>query len=1361
MRAIRRTAILLAASVALATLGTGPARTSIPAPIVVGTIPLPAGVSEARGIAVNSTTGRAYVAIGTSWANSSYQVRVLAGTTVVADIPVGAGDFSTGPTHMAVNAATNRAYVTHTGSAFATAVNGGTNSVIGTVATGAYPEGIVTNPLTNRLYIANTNSGNVSVIDTAADANTPLATIGIPSAGAGVTNLYLAIAPAASRLWVTAPGLGKIFVVDTTSHAIVGTFFVSAGHSGGPVNAVVDPASNKLYVTRSGLSEILVLNGSTGATVASIPVGVPANGIAINPTLGRVYATTGPNLTVINTTSDAIVATAALGAPASGSVAADTSSGRIYVSTSGSQVVVLQDGAAPPPPMNIVVNTTADELNADGDCSLREAVHAANTNAPVDACAAGQSAPATDVITFAVSGTIALASGHLHVAEALMVDGPGAGSVTIDGGGASRAFNVGGGAVLTLDGATVANGSAVGAALGYWGGAILVNSGATLTVTHSRFTGNSASQGGTIFNNHGTVTVSNSTVAGGSSTGGGGAGIFNELGTLTVTNSTFAGNTAAGDGGGIGNNYGTVTVGNSTFFENSASFVGGAILTHAGPLTVTNSTFSRNSAGSGGALRNNSTGTIVLRNSIVAHSLSGGNCAGGVVDGGGNFQFPGSGCGGATSADPKLDPAGLLDHGGPTKTLALVSGSPAIDAAVAANCPATDQRGVARPQGAGCDSGAYEGAIAAPNSPPTIAAIGSYTVNEDVALDLIPVTVGDAETPAGSLNVTASSSETALVPNGNLVLGGGGASRTLTVTPAVDQFGTTTITVTVTDAGGLTASRSFNVTVGPVNDAPSFAKGANQTVVQNPGPQSVSGWATNVSPGPANESGQTVSFEVTGPTWHFASAPAISPGGTLTYTPAPGASGTFAFDVRVRDSGGTANGGVDVSPSQVFLITVLPDTDGDGVANAVDNCPSVANAGQLDTDGDGAGNACDPDDDNDGIVDAIDRHKSTGADQSLFFSDDFRHDPAGLTPTFGTIARSGFAILAAPTGTGAEVRVGVSGSSPSFTASLWGMCGSLAFVNVRSGGAAEVTCGVYANGGRLRVETPTASAWATQVTSLKKTGWWWSWWTTYVQPGQAATFGSPITADAGNTAGLAVELTDETGLVFGFLQLAPGQGISVEDAGIRNLGPGSLTTTFYGVTKTIGPGQLASSDVQPPTLTVPAEITLEATGPSGAAATFAATASDTRDPSPVVSCSPVSGSTFALGTTTVTCTATDASGNASSGSFTVKVQDTTAPAVSCTNGPNPSGNVEPESSAGFRRITATDAVGVVTLQIVDSASSFVSSNLSTGSNLKLTRSAGKASETKMAGVVSKHISTIGPPQLRAVDAAGNVAQVDC
>jgi hypothetical protein len=86
-------------------------------------------------------------------------------------------------------------------------------------------------------------------------------------------------------------------------------------------------------------------------------------------------------------------------------------------------------------------------------------------------------------------------------------------------------------------------------------------------------------------------------------------------------------------------------------------------------------------------------------------------------------------------------------------------------------------------------------------------------------------------------------------------------------------------------------------------------------------------------------------------------------------------------------------------------------------------------------------------------------------------------------------------------------------------------------------------------------------------------------------------------------------------------------------------------------------------DTTAPTVTVPANITAEATGPSGAAASFTASANDLVDGSITPSCSPASGSTFVLGNTTVTCSATDAAGNTGSASFTVTVRDTTAPAV--------------------------------------------------------------------------------------------------
>ena len=84
----------------------------------------------------------------------------------------------------------------------------------------------------------------------------------------------------------------------------------------------------------------------------------------------------------------------------------------------------------------------------------------------------------------------------------------------------------------------------------------------------------------------------------------------------------------------------------------------------------------------------------------------------------------------------------------------------------------------------------------------------------------------------------------------------------------------------------------------------------------------------------------------------------------------------------------------------------------------------------------------------------------------------------------------------------------------------------------------------------------------------------------------------------------------------------------------------------------------------PPHIMVPADQTAEATGPSGAVVTFSASATDAEDaPPPTPTCSPASGSTFALGDTPVTCSVTDSGGLSASGTFHVLVEDTTAPSL--------------------------------------------------------------------------------------------------
>src|SRR5204862_337723 len=134
--------------------------------------------------------------------------------------------------------------------------------------------------------------------------------------------------------------------------------------------------------------------------------------------------------------------------------------------------------------------------------------------------------------------------------------------------------------------------------------------------------------------------------------------------------------------------------------------------------------------------------------------------------------------------------------------------------------------------------------------------------------------------------------------------------------------------------------------VTPVNDPPSFTKGTNQTVLEDAGAQSVNTWATSISPGPTDESAQTVSFVVQSISYSsavyntnakfFTALPAISSTGTLTYQTAPNANGTATVTIRAKDNGGTANGGNDTSATQTFTITATPVNDAPSFTKGAD-----------------------------------------------------------------------------------------------------------------------------------------------------------------------------------------------------------------------------------------------------------------------------------------------------------------------------------------------------------------------------------------------------------------------------------------
>jgi Dockerin type I domain/Chlamydia polymorphic membrane protein (Chlamydia_PMP) repeat len=407
----------------------------------------------------------------------------------------------------------------------------------------------------------------------------------------------------------------------------------------------------------------------------------------------------------------------------------------------------------------------------DGHVSLREALRL--TNAAVGTA---------DVITFdpAVFGsprTITMSGGQFVVTDSLSVIGPGSGLLTLNAGGASGVFYVPSDTLMSLSGMTLTNG-ALGAIFAtarlslsdiaisnnqsvysVGGGGIYLQGSLTMIdciVSNNRVTGSNAGGGG-IYVSGGPVVIDRSSILNNEAGGSGGGLYAYSPGTLQISDSTFSGNLSntypSGLGGGGISIYGDLAPGsfirNSTISGNVAangSPGGGLSLYFYGTLAIANSTITGNStSGQGGGIAVSNyyvTPNISLNSSIIA-----GNSAGGAANSGpdlcflyfnvtypfnvpgdnnllgvansGSFALTGSGNRTGTVAAPldaRLGP--LANNGGPTKTHALLSGSPAINAGNNADGLAYDQRGTGftRVAGAAADIGAFEVQTAPPTA---------------------------------------------------------------------------------------------------------------------------------------------------------------------------------------------------------------------------------------------------------------------------------------------------------------------------------------------------------------------------------------------------------------------------------------------------------------------------------------------------------------------------------------------------------------------------------------------------------------------------------------------------------------------
>ena len=361
-----------------------------------------------------------------------------------------------------------------------------------------------------------------------------------------------------------------------------------------------------------------------------------------------------------------------------------------------------------PPPSEITVTN----LNDSGSGSLRQALE--------DIAIGG-------TITFDPSlagGTIALTTGPLVPKDDVTIDASDAPGISLNGGGIDRLLIVDAGVSASVSGLTFTNGYGFQLA-----GGILNNGNLTLNqvvVTDNVMTTDAGDfwQGGAgIYSGDGaTLNLVDSSVVNNQAgwSGGGVYSFFNT--TTTIERSTIAGNVSGDVGGGL-RLLGNAEINNSTISGNeSTGWYGGALFMTDGVVNMNNTTIVDNvsppfaSAAVFVGTFGPGSATLNFGNSIIAQNITEG-CflapfgAGPVaINSLGNNVFSDGTCNPVVTdqvvADAGVDV--LADNGGPTLTHALLAGSAAIDAANTAVCPATDQRGVARPQGAGCDVGAFE-----------------------------------------------------------------------------------------------------------------------------------------------------------------------------------------------------------------------------------------------------------------------------------------------------------------------------------------------------------------------------------------------------------------------------------------------------------------------------------------------------------------------------------------------------------------------------------------------------------------------------------------------------------------------------
>ena len=565
--------------------------------------------------------------------------------------------------------------------------------------------------------------------------------------------------------------------------------------------------------------------------------------------------------------------------------------------------------AGPPATLSTVVTTTADS----GTGSLRQAVLNANANAGADAIT-------FDPTVFATAQTIVLVGAMLPTFTGdTTVTGPAAG-VTVQDDTAEGIFTVGAGTTVSVTGLTLVASST---------GSICISNNGTLTASNCVFAHPSGAFGAHGIDNYHIATVTGCTFIRSE------APLRNQpTGTLTVSDCTFS------NCNGPMTNYGTATMTRCTMDSDATKYY--SAVGNEGTLTLPNCSIKDQSSDwglfyNGGALLfqnctlfenapvpsiNEAPGTVTLKNTIYRRNPA----SPATTDGGGNLLLDRTGTDApALAADLTtlgLDPNGLQDNGGPTKTIKLLGG-PAIDGGLDANVPVgltTDQRGSGFPRSVGTvDIGAYE---APANIAPTDIALSNAALAENNAANATVGTLTATDADTGDTHTFALVSGTGSTDNAAFTITGGALKINAAADFEAKSSYALRIRATDSGAGNLTFEKPFIITITDVNEAPvagadsldrpdntKVAKVFKTRLLANDTGPEVADTLSIIAVGSALPSGSTVAL-----VGNFVvySAPATNSGnGSFTYTLSDGAGGhsvTGTVTVTQVTATGTSTG---------------------------------------------------------------------------------------------------------------------------------------------------------------------------------------------------------------------------------------------------------------------------------------------------------------------------------------------------------------------------------------------------------------------------------------------------------------------